>query len=354
MSHTLSDLFPKSSTVVESYLPNVRATVVVPTLAADSALRECLHSLQQQTLRDFDVIIVDNSGQHLLAGESAGHSFARIISNDKNLGFGAAINQGIRASDAPFVATLNDDAVAHPGWLQALLKAAESRRDVGMCASQVRLAGDGSLDSAGMLLCPDGSSKQRGHLQPPSSYPRLQEVLLPSGSAALYRREMLDDIGLFDESFFLYCEDTDLGLRARWAGWECLYVPDAVVEHRYSHSAGKASALKAYYVERNRLFLAIKNLPASLLLAMPFHSCSRYFWHAVFGTQGRGAASAFQKEGNNARALPGIVLKAHGAFFQNAPRLWKQRRGIKRRLTTRQFRRLLARFSITPRQVAAL
>ena len=77
---------------------------------------------------------------------------------------------------------------------------------------------------------------------------------MPSGSAALYRREMLEEIGLFDESFFLYCEDTDLGLRARWAGWECLYVPDAMVEHRYSHSAGKASALKAYYVERNRLF----------------------------------------------------------------------------------------------------
>ena len=335
-------------------MPSVRVTVIVPTLAADSALHECLCSLQQQTLRDFEVIVVDNSGQHLVAGNSAQNSFARIISNDKNLGFGAAINQGIRASDAPFIATLNDDAIAHPGWLEALLEAGESRRDVGMCASQVRLASDGSLDSAGMLLCPDGSSKQRGHLQPPSAYPRVQEVLLPSGSAALYRREMLEDVGLFDESFFLYCEDTDLGLRARWAGWECLYVPDAVVEHRYSHSAGKASALKAYYVERNRLFLALKNLPASLLFDMPFHSCSRYFWHAVFAMRGHGAAAAFQKEGNRARALPAMVLRAHRELFQNAPRLWKQRRSIKRRLTTRQFRRLLARFSITPRQVAAL
>ena len=72
---------------------------------------------------------------------------------------------------------------------------------------------------------------------------------------------MLDEIGLFDESFFLYCEDTDLGLRARWAGWECGYVPGAVVEHRYSHSAGRASPLKAYYVERNRLYTVIKNFP---------------------------------------------------------------------------------------------
>ena len=322
----------------------------MPTLAADSALDECLQSLQRQTLCDFDVIVVDNSGRHLVSDSG----FARVIFNTENLGFGAAINQGIRASAAPFVATLNDDAIAHPGWLHALLEAGESRPDIGMCASQVLMAHDGRLDSAGMLLCPDGSSKQRGHLEPPSAHARMQEVLLPSGSAALYRREMLNEIGLFDESFFLYCEDTDLGLRARWAGWECLYVPEAVVEHRYSHSAGKASALKAYYVERNRLFLALKNFPASLLFDLPFHTCSRYFWHAVFAMRGHGAASAFQKEGNSARALPVIVLKAHRAFFQNAARLWKQRRGIKRRLTAKQFRRLLARFSITPRQVAAL
>ncbi|MDQ6758945.1 MAG: glycosyltransferase family 2 protein [Acidobacteriota bacterium] len=309
-----------------------------------------MQSLQNQSIRDFDVIVIDNSGRRLVAA----NGFTQIIFNAENLGFGGAVNQGIRASHAPFIATLNDDAVAHPGWLAALLEAAESRPDVGMCASQVVLAHDGRLDSAGMLLCPDGSSKQRGHGRPPSDYPRLEPVLLPSGSAALYRREMLDEIGLFDESFFLYCEDTDLGLRGRWAGWECLYVPGAVVEHRYSHSAGKASALKAYFVERNRLFLALKNLPVSVLLAMPFHSCSRYFWHLIFGLQGRGAASAFQQAGNSSYALPAIVLKAHRAFFQNARRLWQQRRCIKRRLTVRQFRRLLARFSITPRQVAAL
>ncbi len=188
----------------------------------------------------------------------------------RNVGFGAAVNQAFRESRSPFLAVLNDDATADPRWLEALLAAVEARPDVGMCASQVRLAGDGRLDSAGMLLCLDGSSKQRGHLESPESFSRRQEALLPSGSAAFYRREMLEEIGLFDESFFLYCEDTDLGLRARWAAWECLYVPDAVVEHRYSHSAGKASALKAYYVERNRLFLAVKNLPMPELVARAF------------------------------------------------------------------------------------
>lgn len=331
-------------------MPDFRAAVIVPTLARDSVLAECLQSLERQALRDFEVIVVDNSGQRLVRADPP----VRVIYNERNVGFGAAINQGVRASTAPFIATLNDDTVADPGWLSALLAAAESRRDVGMCASQVRLAEDGRLDSAGMLLCPDGSSKQRGHLDPPSKYPRQQEVLLPSGSAALYRREMLDEVGLFDERFFLYCEDTDLGLRARWAGWECLYVPDAVVQHRYSHSSGKASPLKAFYVERNRLFVAVKNFPTGLLMRMPFYACVRYFWHAVFALRGTGTAAKFRTEGNSARALPGIVFRAHRECIANARRLLHDRRCIKRRLTPKQYRRLLARFSISPRQVAAL
>ena len=240
------------------------------------------------------------------------------------------------------------------GW-KLCCAAMEPRPDVGMCASQVRLASDGRLDSAGMLLCLDGSSKQRGHLEPPASYARKEEALLPSGSAALYRREMLEEIGLFDESFFLYCEDTDLGLRARWAGWECLYVPDAVVEHRYSHSSGKASALKAYYVERNRLFVIFKNFPLLDLLLVPFYAMSRYFWHFIYAS----AAGAARLPSSGARAaaalrLPWYVLRGHFELLARFPEVWRQRRRMKRRLTAKQFRRLIRRYSISPRQVAAL
>jgi GT2 family glycosyltransferase len=325
-------------------------TVIVPTLAADEALAECLASLDRQTFSDFEVIVVDNSGRHAVQPQAR----VRVISNDWNVGFGAAFNQAFRASASPFVAVLNDDAIARPRWLEALLAAVEARPDAGMCASQVRLAGDGRLDSAGMLLGLDGSSKQRGHLESPEAFSRLQEALLPSGCAAFYRREMLEEIGLFDEAFFLYCEDTDLGLRARWAAWECLYVPEAVVEHRYSHSAGQASPLKAYYVERNRLFLAVKNLPVLELLLAPFYSATRYFWHIVFAIQGRGKAAEFHRAGYSPKQLPMYVLRAYLELFRNLPSLWQQRRNIKRRFTHKQFRRLIRRFSITPRQVAAL
>jgi GT2 family glycosyltransferase len=325
-------------------------TVVVPTLAADETLACCLASLERQTFSDFEVVVVDNSGRHTVTASGR----VRVIANDHNVGFGAAVNQAYRQSTAPYLAVLNDDAVAHPGWLEALLAAMEPRRDVGMCASQVRHAGEATLDSAGMLLCLDGSSKQRGHLELPASYSRKEEALLPSGSAALYRREMLEEIGLFDESFFLYCEDTDLGLRGRWAGWECLYVPGAIVEHRYSHSAGKASALKAYYVERNRLFVIFKNFPLLDLLLVPFYATSRYFWHFIYALGGRGKAAEFEREEGSLVRLPWYVVRAHFELMARLPEIWPQRRAIKRRLTVKQFRRLIRRYTISPRQVAAL
>jgi GT2 family glycosyltransferase len=330
-------------------LPKLRATVVIPTLAADDALWACLESLRCQSVGDFEIVVVDNSGKHLVRSDAAD----QVVYNEANLGYGAAVNQGIRATHSPFIAALNDDTVAEPRWLEALLHAIEQRPEIGMCASQVRLAGKDLLDSAGMLMCGDGTSKQRGHSSSPLLFARLEEVLLPSASAALYRREMLDEIGLFDESFFLYCEDTDLGLRARWAGWECLYVPDAIVEHRYSYSAGKASELKAYYVERNRLYTIAKNFPMSSIAAVPFYACRRYFWHALLAMRGHGAAAAFGKTGG-ILALPWLVLKAHWETMQRLPDLLRARRNIKRRITSRQFNRLLRHYSISPKQVAAL
>ncbi len=324
--------------------------MVVPTLAADESLDECLASLGRQTFRDFEVIVVDNSEQRPTKPRGCAH----VIANDRNVGFGAAVNQAFHQSQAPFLAVLNDDAIAHPRWLEALVSAIADRPAFGMCASQVRLEGADRLDSAGMLLCLDGSSKQRGHLESPAAYSRNEEALLPSGSAAFYRREMLDEIGVFDESFFLYCEDTDLGLRARWAGWECLYVPDAVVEHRYSHSAGKASALKAYYVERNRLFVIFKNFPLLDLALVPFYAISRYFWHLIYALRGRGKAAEFQRAGGSVARLPWYVLRAHVELLARFPEVWRERRRMKQRLTSKQFRRLMRRFSISPRQVAAL
>lgn len=325
----------------------------MPTLAAGDALADCLRSLEAQTLDRVEVIVVDNSGSHQVQSQ---HSRVRVISNEKNVGFGVAINQGIRASDSPYIATLNDDAVADSRWLEKLVQAAEARPEIGMCASEVRLAGEPVLDSAGMLIAIDGSSKQRGHGDPPEKFASSRETLFPSGSAALYRRTMLDQIGLFDETFFLYCEDTDLGLRARWAGWECAYVPGAMVEHRYSHSAGRASPMKAYYVERNRLYTAVRNFPWPMLLWVKWAALIRYFWHVVSILEGRGKAAEFKESGHSVGMLVFLTFRAQVAAVFRLPRLWRERRRIirTRRITRQAFRQLLAGHSISLRRVAQL
>jgi len=330
-------------------------TVVIPTLAADSRLAECVQSLSRQTCRDFEVVIVDNSGKGLVRTNAVAPG-ARVIENPRNVGFGAAINQGMEASRSTYVATLNDDAVANPSWLASLVGALDACPEAGMCASQVRLFGEERLDSAGMLIARDGSSKQRGHNRRPDDFPVAEEVLLPSGSAALYRRAMLDEIGGFDPAFFLYCEDTDLGLRARWRGWRCLYAPAAVVEHHYSHSAGRASPVKAFFVERNRLFLAAKNFPASMLALAPLVSVARYFWHARFLLQGRGSAARFRAEGHAGPRMLWYIVRAHGALLANLASLWRQRREIRARarITPAVFRHLVRSHAISARKVAEL
>jgi GT2 family glycosyltransferase len=336
-------------------LPDYLVTVVIPTLAADSRLLDCVQSLSRQTRQDLEVIVVDNSGKGLVRKNGVAPG-VRVIENARNAGFGAAINQGVRESNSPYLATLNDDAVAHPDWLAALLDVLERRPDAGMCASQVRLFGEDLLDSAGMLIARDGSSKQRGHGRSPRDFPVAEEVLLPSGSAALYRRAMLEEIGGFDDSFFLYCEDTDLGLRARWAGWKCLYAPAAVVEHHYSHSAGRASPVKAYYVERNRLFVVAKNFPGRMLLLAPLASLARYFWHMRFLLSGRGSAARFRAEGNAGPKMLWYVARAHGALLANLARLLRQRRAIRARarITPAVFRHLMLGHAISSRKVAEL
>lgn len=329
-------------------------TVIIPTLAADDALAACVEALGEQTWRDTDVVIVDNSGRGLARQRVPARPRLTVIDSPRNLGYGAAINWGVQRSHAPYILALNDDTIPHPEFLERLVTALETQPQAGMAAPQIRRHRQPALDSAGMLLCPDGSSKQRGEGESPQRFSTPEEVLLPSGCAALYRRTMLEEVGGFDEDFFLYCEETDLGLRARWAGWTCPYVPTAVVEHRYSHSAGRASALKAYYVERNRLAVAVKNFPLRALLRAPWATLRRYWWHARAMRAGEGAAGQYRAQGGGAAALGWMVLRAHLDLLRRLPRLLRERRLIRRsaRVTASEFQALMRRHAISPREVA--
>jgi len=331
-------------------MPSV--AIIIPTLVGGQILRACLRALEEQTFRDFEVIVVNN-GETSIESGLVNVPFL-VLSPGSNIGFGAAVNLGIRHSSAPLIATLNDDTEPDPHWLERLVQDMESDPEVGMCASCIQQYGVDLLDSAGMLLCLDGSSKQRGANRPSSAFPQSEEVLLPSACAALYRRRLLDDIGLFDEDFFLYCEDTDLGLRARWAGWRCRYVADAFVNHHYSFTAGAFTPLKARFVERNRLWVAIKNFPIGLLLQVPGTSLMRYLWHVVAIRRRRGAAAMFAGSGYSVRDALLIVAGAHWDTLLRMRELLRKRAGCRKRrkLRSSEFARLIVRHRISPKEVA--
>ena len=311
--------------------------------------------MRNQTFREFETIVIDNGG-HGAAAEIAGACGAKLIENKTNVGFGRAVNQGIEASEGEFVCTLNDDAYPAPEWLGSLVSACEKQDRVGMCASQILLRDQpGRLDSTGLDIYGDGTTKQRGRPRPrhPSGEP--SEALIPSGCAALYRRSMLDQIGLFDGDYFLYCEDTDLGLRGRLAGWNCLYVPGAVVEHDYSSSAGRASADKAYFVERNRPYTVIKVFPVFLWPLVPWYSAWRYAAHLSAMIQGRGLASEFAAGEEKWWRLVIIVWSAHWSVLPQGARLLRKRRAIQRTavLNGWSFWRLLRRHYTRASEIAA-
>src|SRR5271166_4523710 len=185
---------------------------------------------------------------------------AMVVRNRENRGFCAANNQGIAAARGDFIALLNNDAEAEPGCLEALYRACSRAPDVGMAAAKVLVLEDTRrIDKVGHLIWPDGQNRGRGSgALDTGQFDREEEVLWPDGCAALYRKQMLDQIGGFDEDFFAYGDDAELGLRARIAGWRCIYTPDAVVRHHRGSTMGKGSGRRLELIERNRVLLAVK------------------------------------------------------------------------------------------------
>lgn len=331
-----------------------RASVIVPTLHAGENLRHCLSALARQTFADFETIVIDNSKNGRASAYTA-FPKVKLISNTENIGFAQAVNQGIASSKSEFFCTLNDDAYPAENWLEELVAACDNHQEIGMFASQIRLRNNPEqLDSAGLNIYADGTTKQRGHQQLVSDYSEACAVLLPSGCAALYRRSMVEEIGTFDPDFFLYCEDADLGLRCRLAGWECRYVPTAQVDHDYSRSSGRASILKAELVERNRLFTVCKVFPVSLWPLVPFYSLYRYAAHVQAASRKRGLAAEFEDAQNKWWRLMLIVVSAHWSTLVHLPHLLLKRRQVQRTrvLSLRAFRKLLSQHHISATEIA--
>ncbi len=316
-------------------------------------LRACLASLQRQRHASFETIVVDNGSSDGSAEMAESEFGARVIRNRQNRGFCAANNQGIAIAEGEFIALLNNDAEAEPDWLSALEGACASRSDVGMAASKVLVWEDPArIDKAGHLIFPDGQNRGRGTgLLDQGQFDREEEVLWPDGCAAMYRKAMLDEIGGFDEDFFAYGDDAELGLRARIAGWHCLYTPRAVVRHHRGATLGKDSGWRLKLIERNRVLLAVKLFPWSLLLLNPFYYALRLAAGFLMAHRGEGDTTHFPGIGGKlriARALLGGDLDA----LRLTPRMLRKRSAIRRVLSPGDLRRLLLAHRLGLREVA--
>ncbi|MGI8858876.1 MAG: glycosyltransferase family 2 protein [Rubrobacteraceae bacterium] len=246
-----------------------RVSVVIPNWNTRRFLGPCLHSLREQTFQDFETVLVDSgSTDDSLSFVAENFPEVRTIALGENRGFSGAVNAGIEASEAELIVLLNNDTEQDPAWLATLVRAAEAYPKAGSFASKLLDFHDRHiLDGAGDALRKSGLPYRLGHRERDlGQFDKPVPVFGACAAAALYRREMFDDIGLFDEDFFAYCEDGDLSFRAQLAGYQCLYVPGAVVYHVGSASTGgKRSPTATRLGTRNSVCLLVKNLPSALV-----------------------------------------------------------------------------------------
>jgi GT2 family glycosyltransferase len=348
-------------------------SVIIVNYNGRGFLQSCLESLYNQSYPDFELIIVDN-GSTDESVQFIRKSFPSvvIIENKENLGFAIGNNQGIKVAKGKYIALLNNDTVVDRDWLKNLVTVAESYPNppsppfakggmggfsdkiisgkVGMWAGKIlSIENPGVIDSVGgLVISNDGIAKGRGRLeQDIGQYDREEEVFIPSACAALYRKEMLDEVGLFDEDFFAYCEDTDLGLRARLAGWKTISVPKAVVFHHYSGTTGRYTSSKAYLVERNHAWVAIKNFPFSRLILLPFYTLWRYLMQIYGIFLNKGAGGRFVEDFSGSKLFI-ILVKALLGAVKGIPLMLKKRRQIqsKRTISKKDFEGLFKRYGL--------
>ena len=252
----------------------VKVSVIIPNFNGKRFLKDCLDSVLAQDYGDFEVILVDNGSKDgSVMWMKENYPEVRTIALQENTGFCGGVNTGIKASDSEYVFLLNNDTIVQPGAISALMKEIESRPEVFSCQAKMLKIQDHSLiDDAGNYYCVLGWAYADGKGKPEQNYKKVKEVFSACAGAAVYRRSILDEIGIFDEEHFAYLEDMDLGYRARLYGYKNIFCPDARILHVGSGTTGsRYNLFKVRYSSRNNVYLIYKNMPWwQILLNSPF------------------------------------------------------------------------------------
>ena len=318
------------------YSASPSLSVVIPTSRGGSDLEQCLSSLAAEHHDGLELVVVDNaSADPALDRLEERFPGAKVLRNERNLGFVGAVNQGIEASSGEVVLLLNDDTILEPGALAALVAALDQRPAWAACQAKLLLMEDPArLDTAGSFLTSTGFLVHRGAFEPETRYTDSDEIFAAKGAAFLVRRAALDQVGAFDPDFFAYFEESDLCWRLWLAGWEVGFAADARVLHRLGATAAALpSAFVQFHSFKNRICTLVKNTGAARLATMlPLHltfCAGLALWYTARGRPALGAA----------------ILRAIGWNVTRLPRTLAKRRIVQagRRRTDRELMPLIMR-----------
>jgi len=290
-------------------------SIVIVTWNGRQYLDDCLTAAQAQHGADAEIVLVDNgSSDGTPAHVQARFPGVRVVALGANHGFAGGCNIGAREARGAYVAFLNNDTIADPGWLRALRAGVDPASRSLLVTSRVVYMHDPNLvDSAGDGAFRWGGAYKRLHGQSVERAALPQEVFGVCGAACLMPKTVFEELGGFDEDFFASHEDVDLSYRARLRGYRCRYVPDAIVRHHGSASIGTISRFAVFQGQRNLEWVFLKNTPGSLLLrTLPGH----LLYNAA-------AAAHFTRLG-----LLGTFLKAKAAAVAALPAVMRKRTAI--------------------------
>ena len=268
-------------------------SVIILNWNSDKHLFHCLGALKEQTFKDFEVLIIDNGSENKdnCFKEEYPDLYVRFFSLSSNKGFAIANNIGARLARGQWLALLNADAFPEPGWLEHLLEATEAFPNAFFASRQIQANTPNLLDGEGDIYHISGLVWRRNYGFPVQEKYEVEEIFSPCAAAALYPRQAFLDVGGFDEDYFSYQEDVDLGFRLRLQGLRCFFVPQAIVYHVGSASTGKHSDFAIYHGHRNLVWTYVKNMPALLFWAfLPLHIVANLFTMIKFFLTGHGNA----------------------------------------------------------------
>ena len=247
----------------------MKVTIIIPNYNGKHFMEPCLASLNEQTCRDFKILIVDNaSTDGSLEYMEQTYPDIEVLALDSNYGFSRAVNEGIRHADTPYVILLNNDTTVDSRYVEEMLRAIEvSDRIFSVSSKMIQMYHPELIDSAGDLYTVIGWGICRGTGRPVTNYTKADEIFTACAGAAIYRRSAFEKIGYFDESHFAYLEDIDVGYRAKIYGYKNMYCPTALVYHVGSGTSGsKYNSFKVKLSARNSVYLNYKNMPLLQLI----------------------------------------------------------------------------------------